>query len=128
MLKGTAPAPKPPPVESDRPDEAFTTDKAKRAGLSNAASGRIRVTCHAHHFGPIGADFDPERSQGVLVGECWTSRLHCRQWGSHMPHVAGIAGQSDVGAQSIVLSGRNSLAVAGHTDSLAAALPLFGEL
>lgn len=102
---GTAPAPKPPPVESDRPDEAFTTDKAKRAGLSNAASGRIRVTCHAHHFGPIGADFDPERSQGVLVGECWTSRLHCRQWGSHMPHVAGIAGQSDVGAQSIVLSG-----------------------
>eukprot|EP00892_Ulva_mutabilis_P004491 jgi/Ulvmu1/2413/UM133_0014.1 len=102
---GTASAPKPPPIESDRPDEAFMTDKAKRAGLSNAASGRMRVTCHAHHFGPIGAEFDPERSQGVLVGECWTSRLHCRQWGSHMPHVAGIAGQSDVGAQSIVLSG-----------------------
>lgn len=107
-LKGTAPAPKPPPVESDRPDEAFTTDKAKRAGLSNAASGRMRVTCHGHHFGPIGPDYDPERKQGVLVGECWTSRLHCRQWGSHMPHVAGIAGQSDVGAQSIVLSGEAS--------------------
>lgn len=43
--------------------------------------------------------------QGVLVGEWWKDRLDCRQWGAHFPHVAGIAGQSGVGAQSVVLSG-----------------------
>lgn len=39
------------------------------------------------------------------VGEWWKDRLDCRQWGAHFPHVAGIAGQSNVGAQSVVLSG-----------------------
>lgn len=43
--------------------------------------------------------------QGVRVGESWKDRLDCRQWGAHFPHVAGIAGQSNVGAQSVVLSG-----------------------
>lgn len=43
--------------------------------------------------------------QGVRVGEFWKDRLDCRQWGAHFPHVAGIAGQSNVGAQSVVLSG-----------------------
>jgi E3 ubiquitin-protein ligase UHRF1 len=81
------------------------TENAKRKGLSNAASGRMRVTCPEHHFGPIGAEFDPERGLGVQVGECWQNRLHCRQWGAHRPHVAGIAGQSTAGAQSVVLSG-----------------------
>ena len=41
--------------QDDRPDEAYMTAKAKRKGLSNAASGRMRVTCPPHHFGPIGA-------------------------------------------------------------------------
>ena len=91
--------------DSERPDEAFTTENAKRKGLSNACSGRMRVTCPLHHFGPIGLEYDPERGLGVCVGDTWTSRLHCRQWGAHVPHVAGIAGQSRVGAQSIVLSG-----------------------
>jgi E3 ubiquitin-protein ligase UHRF1 len=85
------------------------TENAKRKGLSNAACGRMRVTCPPHHFGPITAEHDPERGRGVLVGECWQNRLHCRQWGSHLPHVAGIAGQSDVGAQSVVLSGEHRL-------------------
>lgn len=31
--------------------------------------------------------------------------MDCRQWGAHFPHVAGIAGQGNVGAQSVVLSG-----------------------
>mgnify|MGYP004704448677 FL=1 len=31
--------------------------------------------------------------------------MECRQWGAHFPHVAGIAGQSDYGAQSVALSG-----------------------
>jgi E3 ubiquitin-protein ligase UHRF1 len=44
-------------------------------------------------------------AQGVTVGEWWKDRLDCRQWGAHFPHVAGIAGQSSVGAQSVVLSG-----------------------
>lgn len=39
------------------------------------------------------------------MGEWWKDRLDCRQWGAHFPHVAGIAGQSGVGAQSVVLSG-----------------------
>lgn len=43
--------------------------------------------------------------QGIRVGEWWKDRLDCRQWGAHFPHVAGIAGQSSVGAQSVVLSG-----------------------
>ncbi|KAI7835350.1 hypothetical protein COHA_010749 [Chlorella ohadii] len=43
--------------------------------------------------------------QGIRVGEWWKDRLDCRQWGAHFPHVAGIAGQSNVGAQSVVLSG-----------------------
>ena len=39
------------------------------------------------------------------MGEWWKDRLDCRQWGAHFPHVAGIAGQSGVGSQSVVLSG-----------------------
>ena len=91
--------------DSDRPDDAFTTEHAKRKGLSNACSGKMRVTSAQHHFGPIGPEYDPERGVGLCVGDTWSSRLHCRQWGAHMPHVAGIAGQSGAGAQSIILSG-----------------------
>ncbi|CAK9186891.1 unnamed protein product [Ilex paraguariensis] len=89
----------------DRPDKAYTTDRAQRAGMANAASGRIFVTVPPDHFGPILAENDPDRKQGVLVGECWENRMECRQWGIHRPHVAGIAGQSEYGAQSVVLSG-----------------------
>ncbi|KFM29258.1 E3 ubiquitin-protein ligase ORTHRUS 2 [Auxenochlorella protothecoides] len=90
--------------DADRPDEAFTTDRAVRAGRANAASGRIMVTVPNDHFGPIPASADP-RGTGIKVGEWWKDRLDCRQWGAHFPHVAGIAGQSNVGAQSVVLSG-----------------------
>lgn len=89
----------------EKPDKAFMTDRAKRKGLSNAASGRIFVTVPPDHFGPILPENDPERHQGVLVGECWGDRMECRQWGAHLPHVAGISGQSDYGAQSVALSG-----------------------
>lgn len=89
----------------DRPDKAFTTERAQRTGNANASSGRIFVTIPGDHFGPIPAENDPDRNQGVLVGECWKDRLECRQWGAHFPHVAGIAGQSNHGAQSVVLSG-----------------------
>lgn len=88
----------------DRPDEAFTTERAQRTGRANAASGRIMVQVPNDHFGPIPAEADP-RGTGVQVGEWWLDRLDCRQWGAHFPHVAGIAGQSGVGAQSVVLSG-----------------------
>ncbi len=88
----------------DRPDEAFTTERAQRAGRANAASGRIMVNIPNDHFGPIPASADP-RGLGIRVGEFWKDRLDCRQWGAHFPHVAGIAGQSNVGAQSVVLSG-----------------------
>ncbi|KAK7291156.1 hypothetical protein RIF29_06079 [Crotalaria pallida] len=89
----------------DRPDTAFTTERAKKTGLANACSGKIFVTIPPDHFGPIPAENDPERNQGVLVGETWMNRMDCRQWGAHFPHVAGIAGQSTYGAQSVALSG-----------------------
>ncbi|CAA7037959.1 unnamed protein product [Microthlaspi erraticum] len=89
----------------NRPDQAFTTERAKRTGKANAASGKIYVTIPPDHFGPIPAENDPIRNQGVLVGEFWADRLDCRQWGAHFLHVAGIAGQADYGAQSVTLSG-----------------------
>lgn len=88
----------------ERPEEAYRSERAQRAGMANAASGRIMVNVPNDHFGPIPASADP-RGTGVQVGEYWRDRLHCRQWGAHFPHVAGIAGQSNVGAQSVVLSG-----------------------
>nr|XP_016447832.1 PREDICTED: E3 ubiquitin-protein ligase ORTHRUS 2-like [Nicotiana tabacum] len=92
--------------EEVRPDNPFIREgAAKRAGMANASSGRIFVTVPSDHFGTILAENDPERNQGVLVGESWTHRLNCRQWGVHWPHVAGIAGQAKYGAQSVVLSG-----------------------
>jgi len=92
-------------ANDNRPDEAFTTERAVRAGKANASSGRIFVTIPQDHFGPIPASADPLRNKGVTVGEHWADRLECRQWGAHFPHVAGIAGQSSQGAQSVALSG-----------------------
>lgn len=45
--------------DKDRPDEAFTTARAVRAGRANAASGRIMVTVANDHFGPIPPEADP---------------------------------------------------------------------
>lgn len=89
----------------DRPDRAYTTERAKRGGKANASSGQIFVTTAPDHFGPILAEHDPRRNTGVRVGETWEDRLECRQWGAHLPHIAGIAGQSRFGAQSVALSG-----------------------
>ncbi|GER55337.1 zinc finger C3HC4-type RING finger family protein [Striga asiatica] len=89
----------------DRPDKAFTTERARKAGKANACSGKIFVTVPLDHFGPITVENDPERKLGVLVGETWEDRMECRQWGAHFPHVAGICGQADHGAQSVALSG-----------------------
>ncbi|KAJ4787021.1 Zinc finger (C3HC4-type RING finger) family protein [Rhynchospora pubera] len=89
----------------DRPEKAFTTERAKKNGKANACSGQIFVTVPPDHFGPILPENDPKRNQGVLVGESWEDRMECRQWGAHLPHVAGIAGQSNYGAQSVALSG-----------------------
>ncbi|XP_078434405.1 E3 ubiquitin-protein ligase ORTHRUS 2-like [Wolffia australiana] len=89
----------------DRPEEAYTTERAKRAGKANACSGQIFVTIPPDHFGPITKDYDPKYGEGVYVGRTWDDRLECRQWGAHFPHVAGIAGQSGYGAQSVALSG-----------------------
>ena len=89
----------------DRPDKAYRTERAKRAGKANASSGQIFVTIAPDHFGPILAENDPKRNIGVRVGATWADRLECRQWGAHFPHIAGIAGQSTHGAQSVALSG-----------------------
>eukprot|EP00775_Hariotina_reticulata_P002915 gene2915-3202_t len=92
-------------ADESRPAEAFTTERAVRNGRANAASGRIMVTVPNDHFGPILPEHDPSNNKGVQVGDWWKDRLDCRQWGAHFPHVAGIAGQSNRGAQSVVLSG-----------------------
>lgn len=86
------------------PENAFRTKRAK-TGRANAACGRIYVTVPFDHFGPIPAENDPVRNQGVLVGESWKDRVECRQWGAHFAHVSCIAGQSDYGAQSVAISG-----------------------
>ncbi|XP_010414802.1 PREDICTED: E3 ubiquitin-protein ligase ORTHRUS 2-like [Camelina sativa] len=89
----------------DRPEKAFTTERAKKTGNANASGGRIFVTMPNDHFGPIPAENDPCRNLGVLVGESWADRHECRQWGVHFPQVSGIAGQAKHGAQSVVISG-----------------------
>lgn len=43
----------------DKPEEAYVTERAQRAGRANAASGKILVTVPGDHFGPIGPDSDP---------------------------------------------------------------------
>ncbi|CAH2061506.1 unnamed protein product, partial [Thlaspi arvense] len=91
--------------DQDRPEQAFTTDRAVKSGKANACCGRRGVTSPTDHFGPIGPEYDPSRNRGVLVGDTWEDRLHCKQWGAHNPHIAGIAGQSGHGAQSVALSG-----------------------
>ncbi|KAK3183262.1 hypothetical protein Dsin_030548 [Dipteronia sinensis] len=68
-----------------------TTVQAKRNGKANAASGKIFVTVPSDHFGP---------NLGVLVGETWEGDNGF----VHFPPVAGIAGQSKHGAQSVVCS------------------------
>ncbi|CAI9275241.1 unnamed protein product [Lactuca saligna] len=92
-------------LNQNKPDKAYTTERAKKTGKANACSGKIFVTVPPDHFGPITAANDPERGMGVLVGETWEDRMECRQWGAHLPHVAGICGQSEYGAQSVALSG-----------------------
>lgn len=92
-------------LNEDLPDKAFTTERAKKAGIANAKSGRIFVTIPHDHLGPITPEYDPSRNVGVVVGDCWADRMSCRQWGAHFPHVSGIAGQAKFGAQSVVLSG-----------------------
>eukprot|EP00198_Chlamydomonas_reinhardtii_P014208 XP_001703545.1 RING finger protein [Chlamydomonas reinhardtii] len=81
----------------DRPEEAFVTERAKRAGMANACSGALRMTCGPNHFGPIGPEFDPKRSRGVVVGDLYSNRMTCRMECAHLPHVAGIAGRGEVG-------------------------------
>ena len=56
------------------------------------------MTTALDYFGPILPEHDPRRKTGVRVGEIWDDRLECRQWGAHLPHIAGIAGQSRFGA------------------------------
>ena len=53
--------------DKDRPDEAFTTDRAVRAGRANAASGRIMVTVPGDHFGPIPPEADPRGQVGRFI-------------------------------------------------------------
>ena len=67
--------------DKDRPDEAFTTDRAVRAGRANAASGRIMVTVPGDHFGPIPPEADP-RGQVCAALAVQALRIYftCLSW------------------------------------------------
>ena len=60
--------------------EAFRTERAQRAGMANASSGRIMVTCAGDHFGPILAEHDPERGlvsmTNIILHACSQNDLH----------------------------------------------------
>ena len=61
--------------DKDRPDEAFTTDRAVRAGRANAASGRIMVTIPGDHFGPIPPEADPRGQVCRVTLGCYSTQL-----------------------------------------------------
>lgn len=81
--------------------------KANRheSGKKSAFQENIFVTVPPDHFGPILAENDLRRKQGVLVGQSWEDWIECGQWGAHVSHTEGISGQSDHGAQSVAFSG-----------------------
>lgn len=67
-----------------RPEQAFVTEKAQRAGRANASSGRIMVTTPNDHFGPIGPEHDPLRNQvGAPGGDQGSSPVPAT-WHTHI--------------------------------------------
>lgn len=92
----------------NQPRKAYSHEcakKAKKAEKKTAFREKIFVTVPPDHFGPILADNDPCRKQGILVGETWINWTECREWGAHVLEDEGISGQSDYGAQSVAFSG-----------------------
>ena len=71
----------------------------KRDWGRGMATARVENKCSivgGHHFGPI---------PGIEVGMSWQYRVQVSGAGVHRPHIAGIAGRSSIGCQSIVLAG-----------------------
>jgi len=91
--------------DDQRLDICYKNERTNEPGKVNVDSGKIFVMIPKDHFGPIIAENDPTRNRGVLVGDTWEDRMECKKWGAHFPHIAGIAGQSSQGAQSVALSG-----------------------
>jgi len=73
-------------------DEEHSPGVLPRAWLCHVRLCHVRL-CH------VRMNTSYAHAQGVQVGDWWKDRLDCRQWGAHLPHVAGIAGQSHTGAQ-----------------------------
>jgi len=65
-------------------------------GMATQGIAKKCTIVDGSHFGPI---------PGVEVGQSWLYRVDCASSGVHRPPVAGISGQGNVGAQSIVLAG-----------------------
>ena len=65
-------------------------------GMATAGRTKTNTTVPKNHFGPI---------PGIEVGMSWEFRVMAAEVGVHVPHVAGIAGQCNIGCQSIVLAG-----------------------
>lgn len=89
--------------------------KTRKWGGGMANAGRSKTSdVPKTHFGPITGNcwicfhfklrFNVS-TVGVEVGMCWKNRIQVSEVGIHLPHVAGMSGQKDVGSQSIVLAG-----------------------
>jgi hypothetical protein len=64
-------------ADESRPAEAFTTERAVRAGRANAASGRIMVNVPNDHFGPILPEHDPTNGKVGLPALRWLRATTC---------------------------------------------------
>ena len=81
--------------DKDRPDEAFTTDRAVRAGRANASSGRIMVTVPGDWFGPIPPEHDPRglvshNTQDFTRPDCRNEKSMSLQMREHHATVVDI--------------------------------------
>ena len=81
---------------ANRPSNAKPQNRDWGRGMATAG---VKDKCYivgGHHFGPI---------PGIEVGMSWQYRVQVAGTGIHRPPVSGIAGQSSIGCQSIVLAG-----------------------
>jgi len=85
---------------SEKKKQSIGAKATKRwgGGMATAAVPKtnLRNSISIRHFGKI---------KGIKVGTNWEYRVFVSAVGIHRPPVGGIAGQGNVGAQSIVLSG-----------------------
>ena len=95
------------PVDPNKPREPAPTAKCRHPGVGNNDSGvsRYKPPGGKVYFGEIRPEHDTSgEKKGQPVGATFENRVTCANRGVHRPNVAAVAGQREVGVQSIVLS------------------------